>query len=139
MLMLDQWIRHGEAVRDGVNDDRLLIAGLRALLPQYEGPSIALFRGETMWNHRRRSYGVSWSAEEAVADCFAQGDCRAVEGGSVLLRVMAPPDAIICDTRIFPQHRDYEAEVIVDRRLLRGLTILRPYPQAEVAAFHERP
>ena len=40
----------------------------------------------SLWNGRRRSYGLSWSADEAVADAFARGLWRTVKGGSAVLR-----------------------------------------------------
>jgi hypothetical protein len=132
MAFLDVWVRHGVGLREEVNDDRLFVAGLRVLLPPYTGPALDLYRGDGFANRKYRTYGLSWSTDEGMADGFARGVWRTTEGGSVLLRVNAQPDAIICDTRAFPAYQDLEHEVIVDPRKLRGVTVVRRYSQIEL-------
>jgi hypothetical protein len=61
---IDDWLRSGDLIRDSTGDDLLLARGLKVLLPPYKGPGRVLFRGDTALNRRRRTYGLSWSADE---------------------------------------------------------------------------
>ena len=38
-----------------------------ALLPAYTGPALTLYRGDSAWNRKRRTYGPSWSAAVELA------------------------------------------------------------------------
>ena len=49
----------GDALRSKINNDLLLLDLLREFLPTYTGPTLELFRGETAWNRRRRTQGMS--------------------------------------------------------------------------------
>src|SRR5262249_16763819 len=67
--LVDLVVDNGDIVRGqfGMND-RDLIHGLRALLPQYRGRKpLRLYRGEGAQNVRRRTYGLSWTSSKAVA------------------------------------------------------------------------
>jgi hypothetical protein len=112
-----------------VNDDLVMIRALRVLLPRYDGTAQRLYRGETAYNRKRRTYGLSWSSKLDVADHYGKsGVYRSSVGGSVVLEVQANPDAIICA----PLHHDNrygEDEYLVDRRKLAGVKVLRRYPQ----------
>jgi hypothetical protein len=55
------WIESGDHIRCEIGDDPVLIDGLRALLPPYVGDPVRLYRGDSAWNRRRRTYGVSWT------------------------------------------------------------------------------
>jgi hypothetical protein len=66
------WVRYGDGWRKDVNDDLLVLDVLRCLLPPYEGPGLTLYRGDSAFNRRRRTYGMSWSASRGVAADFAQ-------------------------------------------------------------------
>jgi hypothetical protein len=88
-------IDNGDKMRGqfGMND-RDLIRGLRALLPQYRGRKpLTLYRGEGAENVRRRTYGLSWTGSSAVAEDFANRWYRTSKGGSAPIRVQAPPEA----------------------------------------------
>jgi hypothetical protein len=126
---LQLWINSGDHLRQEVNDDLVMIRALRVLLPRYDGPAQTLYRGETAYNRKRRTYGLSWSSKLDVADHYGKsGLCRSSVGGSVVLEVQANPDAIICA----PFHHDNrygEDEYLVDRRKLAGVKVLRHYPQ----------
>jgi hypothetical protein len=124
------WRHSGDHIRGEVGDDLLLIAALGKLLRPYRGPSLTLYRGELSDNRRRRTYGLSWSLSIDVADGFASSPGRRqADGGSVLLRAVVQPEAIIC---MIPKTDDIygEAECLVDRRLLTRVDVLRRYPQA---------
>lgn len=122
------WIKHGDSIRCEVNDDCLLIAGLRVLLPPYTGPAVTLYRGDSLYNRHHRTYGLSWSARRAVAESFARGIWRTFTGGSVLVQTSAPATAIVCRVgRASDNHQ--EAEYIVDRRRLEGVKAIARYPQ----------
>ncbi len=126
---LRAWCRGGDDLRDNVSGDLVLTAGLRALLPPYTGTGMTLFRGDSAFNRRRRTYGLSWSASEDVADGFAQGMWRSFQGGSVLLRSEVPPEAILCCPLMHRDDEYGEEEYLIDSRLLRSVTVLRRYPQ----------
>jgi hypothetical protein len=59
---------------------------------------------------------------------FAQGIWRTTEGGSVLLRVEAPTEAIIFSQAPAADHYE-EAEYVIDTRRLKGVTVIRRYRQ----------
>jgi hypothetical protein len=128
------YIRHGEHIRLEVGDDLLLIRALRVLLPPYRGPAVMLFRGDGARNCRRRTYGLSWTGERAVAEDFANREWRTTEGGSVVLQTLASPEAIICAPCL---HDDGygENEYLIDRRRLGGVTVLQRFPQLSPELF----
>jgi hypothetical protein len=83
-----------------------------------------LFRGDSMYNRRRRTCGLAWTESIEVARQYAeQGFCRTCEGGSILLETTAPPEAIICATAMFGD-RYAEQEYVVDRRRLTGVKVV---------------
>jgi hypothetical protein len=117
---LQYWIRHGDLFRRGVGNDLLLADGLRRLLPAYSGPPVTLWRGDSFYNRRHQTYGLSWTADEEVARSFMNGMCRRSEGGSVLLRTKASAEAVICS---LGDHSG-EAEYVVDRRRLSSVEVI---------------
>lgn len=121
---LQMWPRIGDAMRSNTNDDLALINAARALLPPYAGSARVLYRGDSYFNRRRRSYGLSWSARRYVAEGFAQGMWQTYVEGSVLLRVTAGPEAIIA---VVGNTRG-EHEYLVDRRKLKNVLVLKKYP-----------
>ena len=127
---LTLWEHAGDTLRSKINNDLLLLDLLREFLPAYTGPALELFRGETAWNRRRRTYGMAWSADREAAACFAgHRDRRASMGGSVLVRTVAPSEAIICAPHVLGARRPAEAEYIVDRRRLTDVTVLERFAQ----------
>ena len=125
---LQKWIRDGDAIRDEFRKDRFLLPVLRTLLPPYEGPAVRLYRGDSAFNRRRRSYGMSWSAHREVAERFALGIWRTFKGGSVLLETVAPPEAIICAVHLHDDNFK-EAEYLVDRRRLPLVKVLARFSE----------
>lgn len=71
LTFLALWEEQGDTLRSSINDDLVLINLLRLFLPPYTGPSVELYRGETAWNRRKRTYGPSWSADREAATCYA--------------------------------------------------------------------
>jgi len=127
--LLDLWLDSGDRVRNEVNDDLLLIRALRAMLPRYNGPAVKLYRGETFWNRRRRTYGIAWTTSAEVARDFANERARrGCRGGSVLIETLASPAAVIC-APAFVNGRYGEREYLVDRRRLRSVTVLERFEQ----------
>ncbi len=104
-----------------VGDRRITAAGLRVLMPgNYAGPPITLYRGAISVERRRGTYGFSWSTDLDTARTFAisnahaipQVDAAPLRTQGVLLRTVAPPDAVLL---IRPPEGYYdEGEVIVD-------------------------
>jgi len=91
----DIWVMWGDSLRNEINDDLLLIDAMRLLLAPYEGPAVTVYRGDSAHNRRRRTYGISWSSSLDVARDFAVSGCRYYDGGSVLIKALAPADAIV--------------------------------------------
>jgi hypothetical protein len=131
------WHQNGEYIRDQVNDELVLIRGLRKLLPACSGSPLTLFRGESMFNRQRRSYGLLWSTRVDEAERSADGMCRTVDGGSVVLRVEAPASAIFHA----PTHDgkdDEHAEYLVDRSQLRDVQVIRRFSQISIDEYRAR-
>jgi hypothetical protein len=132
--MLRVWITSGDHLRSEVTDDLILKAGLRALLPRYQGPAVTLYRGDSLWNRRRRTYGLSWTTDEEVADGFAQGLWRTMHGGSVVLYTVAEPEAVICAVET-DEDRYGETEYLIDRRALKSVGVVRRYDEVPMSAL----
>src|SRR4051794_40379006 len=114
MTLLQIWIE-SKSVRLRVGDDLLTLKALRLLLPSYDGPPVRLYRGENVLNWRRRTYGMSWTADLKVARRFARRLTHvSLEGGSLLLETLAPSEAIISTSHLIEDHYK-EQEYIVDR------------------------
>ena len=90
---LQVWVRSGDHI-SSEDDDCVLMDALWSLLPRYSGGKLITLY--SLWNRRRRSNGLSWTEDSEVARSFADGPYRTFEGGSVLLRTVAPAKAIIC-------------------------------------------
>jgi hypothetical protein len=97
-----------------VDDDDVLRAALRVLLPPYHGPAVRLYRGASA--SERRPYGLSWSLDPACALQHAENHTKTTGKISVVLETMALPGAIISAvselTNTRPRAR--EREYIVD-------------------------
>jgi len=133
---LSFWEEHGALARESVNDDIVLIDLLHIFLPPYTGRSVELFRGETALNRRKQTYGMSWSADRKAAAFFATQDERCCHpGGSVLLRTVAPASAILGAPHVLGARYSAEAEYIVDRRRLSGVTVLERFPEKPLDAI----
>ena len=123
-LFTEVWVHHGDSIRSDVDSDRDLIAGLRALLVPYHGPApLTVYRGDSFYNRRRRSHGLSWTTDPEVARGFANGIWRTFTGGSVVVRTDAPADAIISVPG------SAEDEVIIDRRRLGSIDVIERLAQ----------
>jgi hypothetical protein len=125
---LQVWVE-SKSIRLSIGDDLLVIAGLRVLLPNYQGPpEVLLFRGDSLRARHRRIYGMSWTDNIEIAERFAStGLCRGSEGGSVLLETLAPAAAIISTTQSIGDHYN-EREFLVDRRRLGRVKVVRRFP-----------
>src|SRR5262249_32138134 len=97
-------------------DDLAIVKALRAIFPPYRGRGLRLYRGDSAFNRRRRTYGISWTTSREVAEGFAHGLWKRVPGGSVLLETDAVPAAIIRVLR--GGMHAHGREVWVDRRYL---------------------
>ena len=128
---LSIWLSNGDHIRQEIMDDGVLVNGLRVLLPAYDGPGRTLYRGDSFYNRRRRTYGLSWSSERDCGESFARGVWQTFDGGSVLLCTDAPAASIVCAPHLLGD--DYgEAEYLIDRRRLRTVRLLKRYPQRSV-------
>jgi hypothetical protein len=125
---LQAWLSSGDHIRQETSDDHALADGLRVLLPSYCGPGLTLYRGDSLYNRRRRTYGLSWTAERDCGAAFAQGIWQTFDGGSVLLCTEAPAASVICVPHLLGDNYG-EAEYLVDRRRLGRVWLLRRYPQ----------
>jgi hypothetical protein len=129
-MMLALWVHDGDVLRDSVTNDLLLCDALRNILPPYQGGPVLLFRGESWSNHRRRTYGLSWTDDRVVAESFANNKRKFFYEGTTVLETLAPPEAIICVPRLCIDDlpHDVEAEYLVDRRRLRSVKMIAKYP-----------
>jgi len=147
----DVWIQ-SKMLPLRVGDNRALCDAAKVLMPRYRGPAVRLFRGAGAGERRRRSYGMSWSADASIAERFAR-ERQELDGGSVLLETRAPPAAIICavdypepftEQEIARFKREHphahiseyheEREYVVDRRCLNSVAVVYRYPQIDHAA-----
>lgn len=119
------WCSRGDHLRSCVNNDLTLIRGLRALLPPYRGPALQLYRGEGVFNRRRRTYGLSWTSEINIARQHAQHD--EYRDGSLLITTFANPQAIISRPAKRGERFYGEKEYLVDRRGLKAVEVLERY------------
>lgn len=126
--MLQRWIEDGDTIRELAGSDAALIDGLRFCLPVYRGCAVTLYRGDSAFNRRRRTYGMSWSSDRSTAEGFARGVWQAHEGGSVLLKTLAPAEAIFCAPALLGDEFA-EGEYLVDRRRLVRVEVLKRFPQ----------
>jgi hypothetical protein len=133
---LSFWLRDGDSFRDAVGDDRVLCDALWMLLPAYTGGTVRLFRGESAWNRRNRTYGMSWTGERTVAEGFALGAWRTFEGGSVLLEAMVPAQSVICSPHLLGDQLQ-EREYLVDRRRLGKVRVIERYSQMGIDEHRE--
>lgn len=122
-----QWFVKGHHIRHHISDDYLLLDALYVLLPPYDGPGVALYRGESFSRWAERAYGSAWSSKEDVARMFAKCLNAMPPGGGVLLFTDAPADAIITGPS---EHSVWlqEYEYVVDRRKLRQVAKLACFP-----------
>ena len=132
---LQTWAISGDHIRGETENDRVLADALRQLLPPYQGAAIRLYRGDSAWNRRRRTYGLSWTASREVATGFAEGIWQTFDGGSVVLETDAPAEAVICALHLHSQAldlRDYEeSEYLVDRRKLEQVRVIERFAQRD--------
>jgi hypothetical protein len=85
-----------------------------------------LYRGDAAVNLQRGVYGMSWSGDKNIAREFAQGFWQMLEGGSILLEVDAPANAIISTDRSSAGNLG-ESEYIVDRRRLKSVRVIEQF------------
>jgi hypothetical protein len=123
------WLDFGDTLRSHVADDLTLIRALRVLLPAYEGDPVTLFRGESLGNRTRRTYGLSWSSDRHVAAAFARNSADRYEGGTVVLEGVAPPEAIISAPGLLLPEKSVD-EYVVDRRRLSKVSVLERFPNS---------
>ena len=127
------WLRDGDTIRLRVDDDLVLCDGLRSLLPRYAGPTLTLYRGDSARNRRRRTYGLSWSANRDTARGHAMGVWRSSEGGSVLLEAKVSSEAIISAPALLDDYYG-EEEYIANRRRLSVVKVLERFSQTSIDA-----
>ena len=127
--ILNGWMRvpWGRYILPEVGDVDLYLAGLRILLPPYDGEDLTLFRGQGS----DQTVGSSWTRLQHIAEKFGRFKTDNVNAprpnrvkrpsrpDGVLLRAHVPAAAIICAPCL---HGDPDGEVAVDPR---GLTIDR--------------
>jgi hypothetical protein len=95
-----------------VGDRRTLANALKILMPPV-GPRapMILYRGASWWERTRRRYGFSWTSRLDIARCFGE-HWKQIPHGGVILRTVAPPEAILL---VREDVGDYdEGEVVVD-------------------------
>jgi hypothetical protein len=117
LRFLSLWQNDGDALRGDSPGDFVLIDFLRVVLPPYAGPARRLFRGESGWNRRRRTYGMSWTLDRVVARSHAEAKQKRSQDGAVVLEAEVPAAAIFCAPCELETSWG-EQEYMVDRRKL---------------------
>jgi hypothetical protein len=128
-VFLPVWTEH-KSIASRVDSVGSLVAALRKLLPPYQGSARRLFRGEGRSTWKRRAYGLSWTEDISTAEKFATDLRQFASGGSLIIEALVPADAIICSFDAIGSHYE-EKEFLIDRRKLRGVKIVREFPQLE--------
>jgi hypothetical protein len=96
-----------------IGNRRVVSNGLRVLMPgNYSGAPLTLFRGAGAHERHRRIYGFSWSKDALVPRTFARHAAQ-LDPGGVVLKTLAPPEAILLIRRR-EDYSDDEDEVVVD-------------------------
>lgn len=120
------WVNQGLRIRENFEVDQILFDVLAKVLPGYKGLPVSVFRGERSSNHTAGTYGPSWTTKRTVAEDFASVlNCCPVSGG-LLLRTVAPEQAILAAPNDHSHHLG-EGEYILDRRLLGQIEVLQEY------------
>ena len=88
------WTEYGHRIRERINDDAKLEALLKIILPQYNGDSVTIFRGENKKRYENSRIGFCWTSDIDTARMFARG-LNSYRFGGVLLRHTFHPDQII--------------------------------------------
>lgn len=124
------WTYQGRRIREQINDDRLLIAMLRTVLPRYSGPDLTLYRGENLDRWKDSRVGVCWSSSIETARMFGSG-LNATKSGGLLLKSDVPRNKILSGPSEHSQYLD-ESEFTVDTSLLiRSTTVVESYPSSD--------
>ena len=87
--VLDLWVQSGDGIRTETTD-LVLIDALWVLLPKYRGGPLKLYRGETLWNRSRRTYGPSWTSDIEWAIGFAERNARYAMEAVVIETMLRP-------------------------------------------------
>ncbi len=120
------WTEEGHHIRTQIKDDKLLVNLLRKVLPQYDGGTLILFRGENLdrWNSDR--VGLCWTSQIAIAEMFG-GGLNAIGSGGVLLQASFNPSSIISGPS---GHSSYlgEEEFTIDPFKAECILALERYP-----------
>ena len=113
----------GDHLRQEGGDRAIMVRAFRRVLPRYNGPGVTVYRGCGRSNVPRRSFGLSWSTDRAVAESFARGWQRQIDAeGSVLLQAFAPRRAIL--GRMKGGLHDNEQEMLCDPARLLNISVL---------------
>lgn len=112
-----QWHVCHHFLRELGDDDDLLLPMLWVWLPRYQGPGLTLYRGENVDRFEAGRIGTAWSNKAETADMFAQG-LNAIGKGGVILRTVAPTEAIIAGPSIHSAQWLDESEFTIDTRKL---------------------
>jgi len=123
---VDQWTYRGDTIRSAIFDDLALVGFLRLLLPPYAGPDRRLYRGDSAFNRRHRTYGVSWTDDLTVARAFAELNLRFYELGTVVLEADVSASAIVSAPVEHAADHGFgdEREYVVDRRGVRTVRVI---------------
>jgi hypothetical protein len=119
------WTECGHRIREQLDDDQVLAAALRMMLPRYEGSMLEVYRGENIDRWEAGRVGFCWTTNVEVARGFGRG-LNAVKLGGVLLRCVVGREAVITGPSA---HSIYlgEHEVTVDPSRLDDVEAIERY------------
>lgn len=124
---LTSWVTHGGRIREEIGDDEVLVQLLRDVLPDYNGPSQKLYRGENEERFSAGKIGLCWTSQRHTAEMFASGLNAYFSGGGVLLCAMVDATAILSGPGTHCRWLG-EAEYTIDPRTLSELQVLQRFP-----------
>jgi hypothetical protein len=120
-------------------NDAAFFAGLRVLLPPYEGPPVMLYRGQLAED----PLGVSWSCDYVQALKFALYGAAPIPAGTdltkpikgltprngIIVRATPHPDQIISAICLHDKYTGCQGEYVLDPRWLRDFETDEGEPQ----------
>jgi len=123
------WTTAGHHIRHQINDDKLLVQMLRLIMPNYDGPSLLLFRGENAEHWKIGRIGLCWSNQMRIAYIFGSGLNAENLSGGVLLKCYISASAIISGPSKHSINLG-EHEYTVDPNMLHDIEVIDRFPSS---------
>ncbi|WMS86710.1 hypothetical protein [Pleionea litopenaei] len=122
----DLWTVLGGCIRNKIRDDKIILDVLMRVLPGYSGPDKVVYRGECKFLFEQNRLGFCWTTKKEVAELFASGRNR-IESGGVLLKALAPSNAILAAPNSHSSEFLREDEYTCNPTLLLDIDIIKAF------------